>query len=43
MRAAFSHPLPGCAQRNCANCPRYALLWRERLLRRIDRPGLLAA
>jgi len=27
-------PLSGCAHRNCANCPRYALMWRERLLRR---------
>jgi hypothetical protein len=24
--------LPGCPHRNCANCPRWALRWRERLL-----------
>lgn len=29
-------PLPGCtAHRNCANCPKWALLWREEVLRRI--------
>jgi hypothetical protein len=27
-------PLPGCTHRSCANCPRFALRWRERLLRR---------
>jgi hypothetical protein len=25
-------PLPGCAHKNCANCERYALLWREKVL-----------
>jgi hypothetical protein len=26
-------PLPGCtSHRNCANCPRYALQWRTRVL-----------
>jgi hypothetical protein len=24
--------LPGCPHRNCANCPRWALRWRERVL-----------
>jgi hypothetical protein len=28
-------PLPGCVHRNCANCPRWALQWRDRLLSRI--------
>jgi hypothetical protein len=28
-------PLPGCTHRNCANCPRWALRWCDRLLRRI--------
>lgn len=26
-------PLPGCRHKNCANCPRYALLYRERVLK----------
>jgi hypothetical protein len=28
-------PVPGCTHRNCANCPRWALAWRERVLRRV--------
>jgi hypothetical protein len=28
-------PLPGCTHRNCANCPSWALQWRDRVLRRI--------
>lgn len=33
-------PLPGCVRhRTCANCPRYALAWRERVLRRADQPA----
>ena len=28
-------PLPGCTHHNCANCPRWALHWRDRVLRRI--------
>lgn len=32
MEARNEAPLPGCAHRNCANCLRYALQWRERLL-----------
>jgi hypothetical protein len=28
-------PLAGCTHRNCANCPRWALQWRDRVLRRI--------
>jgi hypothetical protein len=27
-------PLPGCTHRSCANCPRYALRWRDELLAR---------
>lgn len=35
-------PLPGCtAHRNCANCPRYALAWRARLIRTLDGPRQL--
>lgn len=30
--ARYSHPLDGCEHRNCANCSRYALLWRDRVL-----------
>ncbi len=30
--ARRSAPLPGCTHRNCANCFRYALMWRERLM-----------
>ena len=25
-------PLEGCTHRNCANCPKYAVAWRERLI-----------
>lgn len=32
--ARRSPPLPGCTHRNCANCARYALQWRERQLTR---------
>jgi hypothetical protein len=35
-------PLPGCsAHRNCANCPRYALAWRQRLTAGLDGPWQL--
>jgi hypothetical protein len=27
--------MPGCTHRNCANCPRWALAWRDRVLRRV--------
>lgn len=33
-------PLPGCKHKNCANCLRYALLYRERLLRPPLQPRL---
>ncbi len=29
-------PLTGCTHRNCANCLRYALLWRERVVRLVE-------
>ena len=32
MEARTEAPLPGCTHKNCANCLRYALGWRERLL-----------
>lgn len=32
-RARRSPPLPGCSHKSCANCPRYALRWREKVLR----------
>ena len=34
-------PLPGCPHLKCANCPRYALAWRKRLLRLIRPPQQL--
>ncbi len=35
-------PLPGCTgHRNCANCPRYALAWRQRLTDGLDGPRQL--
>jgi hypothetical protein len=35
-------PLPGCTtHRNCANCPRYALAWRQRLTAGLDGPRQL--
>jgi hypothetical protein len=35
-------PLPGCtAHRNCANCARYALAWRQRLAAGLDGPRQL--
>lgn len=29
-------PLPGCTHQSCANCKRFALTWRARLLNRLD-------
>jgi hypothetical protein len=34
-------PLAGCRHRTRANCPRYALAWRARLLARLDGPRQL--
>lgn len=31
--ARMAPPLPGCTHKSCANCLRYALRWRERVLR----------
>jgi hypothetical protein len=28
-------PAPGCSRRSCANCPHYALAWRDRVLSRL--------
>ncbi|HEX7995564.1 MAG TPA: hypothetical protein VF506_16690 [Streptosporangiaceae bacterium] len=39
-RARREPPLPGCTHKSCANCPRYALAWRNRLLKRIATPQL---
>ena len=45
--ARMNPPLPGCSHKNCANCPRWALRWREQLLAQPSdwRPiqGVLAA
>jgi hypothetical protein len=35
--ARRADPLPGCTHKNCANCHRYALGWRERVLATIAR------
>ncbi len=32
FNARKNPPLPGCTHKNCANCEKYALLWREKLL-----------
>lgn len=34
--ARNSDPLPGCSHRSCANCVRYALRWRQRVLARLQ-------
>lgn len=36
FRARRSEPLPGCTHQSCANCMRFALSWRARLLDRLD-------
>lgn len=38
FRARRSPPLPGCTHRNCANCAKFALAWRSRILDLLDRP-----
>lgn len=45
-QARWSPPLPGCPHRRCNHCLRFALLWRERVLKAIEgarasRQGLL--
>lgn len=37
--ARYAPPLPGCTHRTCANCSRYAVAWRERLLETVKNPG----
>lgn len=37
LRAKKRPPLPGCVHRTCANCARYALRWRARVLEVITR------
>lgn len=29
-------PLPGCTHKSCANCPRYAMRWRQKVLNQLD-------
>jgi hypothetical protein len=43
--ARRARPLPGCTHRSCANCPRYALVWRDRVLARTraTQPALFGA
>lgn len=33
--ARKSPPLPGCTHKNCANCHKYGLLWREKVINRV--------
>lgn len=42
-QARNDHPLPGCTHRNCANCLRYALRWRDRVLERLAQTRLEVA
>lgn len=41
--ARMNHPLPGCAHKSCANCPKYALRWREHLMIRLAQQRLEVA
>jgi hypothetical protein len=45
FRARRAAPLPECLHRNCANCIRYALRWRDKILKMVsqtvDRPAQL--
>lgn len=34
--ARYSPPLEGCTHKNCANCIKYAVMWREQLLKEIE-------
>jgi len=38
LAARREDPLPGCEHRSCANCLRYALQWRHRVLRVVQGP-----
>lgn len=35
FQARHDDPLPGCTHKTCANCAKYALAWRERVLKAI--------
>lgn len=35
FRGRKSTPLPGCSHKNCANCYKFAVLWRKQLLTRL--------
>ena len=39
-RARRDWPLPGCTHKSCANCPRYAIRWRDRLMAGLDQQRL---
>lgn len=39
MHAGKRDPLPGCTHKQCRNCIRYALAWRERVLARLTPPA----
>jgi hypothetical protein len=41
FRARRQPPLPGCTHASCANCLKYALAWRERILAAVDGPHQL--
>lgn len=36
LQARKGVPLPGCTHRSCANCSRYALHWRQKILRAVE-------
>jgi hypothetical protein len=40
--AGRREPMPGCAHRSCAHCPRWALEWRRRVLAAVDAPAQMA-
>lgn len=39
-RARRSPPLPGCTHKSCANCVRFAMRWRNRVLERLSQTRL---
>jgi len=43
FRARRSPALPGCTHKSCANCLRFALAWREKVMRRISTQQLRLA
>lgn len=42
-RARNAPPTPGCTHKSCANCPRFALKWRDKVLRRVGHQQLRMA